>query len=133
VSYDGLLSCSSFAYDHGPFRPVEQDTCTARRRIPHNDPTVCAKLGCAQGLDHAVTLVTQNILEELVDVLNVRRHLAVFDRAESSRPSREHLLPHNLLELQTMLLHHDQADSFIHRTALSEGRLAPEFFGPMIH
>jgi len=143
VSYDGLLSCSSFAYDHGPFRPVEQDTCTARRRIPHNDPTVCAKLGCAQGLDHAVTLVTQNILEELVDVLNVRRHLAVFDRAESSRPSREHLLPHNLLELQTMLLQalqqmcsilsHDQADSFIHRTALSEGRLAPEFFGPMIH
>lgn len=117
MCFDGLPSCSSFACDHGPFRPAKQDTCTAKRRISHEDPTVCAKFGCAQGVDHTVT---QNILEKLVDVLNVRRHLAVFDRAESSRPCREHLILHKLLELQTMIVHavrqmcntlsHDQAD-----------------------
>ena len=117
MCFDGLPSCSSFAFDQGPFRPAKQDTCTARRRILHEDPTVCAKLGCAQGVGHTVT---QNILEKLVDVLNGRRHLAVFDRAESYWPSREHLTLHQLLEVLTMIFHalrqmcntlsHDQAD-----------------------
>ena len=121
MRYDGLPSCPSFACDHGPFWPAKQEPCTARRRFPHEDPTVCAKLGCAQGLDHPMTQVTQNMLKESVDVLNVRRHLAVFDPAESSRPSREHLLLHKLLKMQTMILQalqqvcsilsHDQADS----------------------
>ena len=105
MCHDGLPSCSSFACDHGPFRPAKQDTCTARRRTPHEDPTVRAKLGCAQGLDHSATQVTQNMLEGLVGLLNVGRHLAVFDRAQSSRPIRGHLLLHKLLGMQTMILH----------------------------
>ena len=51
-----------------------------------------------------MTQVTQNMLKESVDVLNVRRHLAVFDRAESSRPSSAHLLLRKLLKMQTMIL-----------------------------
>lgn len=147
MCYDGLPSCSSFACDHGPFRPAKQETRTARCRISQVGPTICVNLGCAQGHNHHVTQVTQSILERLVDVLNVKRNFAVFEGAKSSRPSREHLLLHKLLELQTMMfqalqevcniLSHDQADSCIHRTALSEGAVSAEAFGrgvgPVFH